>query len=273
MVAILMIYGPLRELLRNVDHSEYYSHILLIPLVSAYFVYVKRKTLFSSLGYSYVPGMVLLLIGILSYFVARDQRAQLNLNDTSSLMVFSAIVFWIGGILLLFGTKTFRKIFFPLLFLVFMIPIPSLLMNKIISLLQTASAGATHLLFTLTGIPFSREGFTFHLLGMNVEVAEACSGIRSSLALFIVSIIAGYLFLRPNWKKVVLSLAVFPITIFKNAVRIITLSLLGAYVNPRIFEGELHKKGGILFFVFALGLLSLILWLLRRSDMDKVEAV
>jgi exosortase len=268
-----MISGPLKELLRTAEHREYYSHILLIPLVSGYFIYAKRKTLFSNLGYSYVPAVIMLLIGILSYFVARDQRAQLNLNDTSSLMIFSAIIFWIGGILLLYGKNTFRKILFPLLFLVFMIPIPSLLMNKIISLLQAASAEATHLLFTLAGIPFSREGFTFHLLGMNIEVAEACSGIRSSLALFIVSIIVGYLFLRPNWKKVVLSLSVFPITVFKNAVRIVTLSLLGAYVDPRIFEGELHKRGGIPFFILALGLLSLILWLLRRSDMKRVDMV
>ena len=273
LVALLMISGALKDLLGTTEHREYYSHILLIPLVSGYFIYAKRKTLFADLGYSYVPGIVFLLIGILSYLVARDQRAQLNLNDTSSLIIFSAIVFWIGGILLLYGKKTSGKIFFPLLFLVFMIPIPSLLMSKIIFLLQTASAEATHLLFMLTGIPFSREGFTFHLLGMNVEVAEACSGIRSSLALFIVSIIAGYLFLRPSWKRVVLSLSVFPITIFKNAVRIVTLSLLGAYVDPGIFEGELHKKGGIPFFVLAVGLLSLILWLLRRSDMEKGEAV
>ena len=268
-----MVYGPLRELLRNEDHSEYYSHILLIPLISGYFIYVKRKTLFSNLRYSPVPGIILCVVGILSYMVATYQRAQLNLNDYSSLVTFSGIIFWIGGILLLYGLNTFRQILFPLLFLVFMIPIPSLLMNKIISLLQTASADATHLLFMLTGSPFSREGFTFHLLGMNVEVAKACSGIRSSLALFIVSIMAGYLFLRPNWKKVVLCLSVFPITIFKNAVRIVTLSLLGAYVDPRIFEGELHKTGGVPFFIFALGLLSLILWVLRRSDKERAGRV
>jgi len=226
--------------------------------------------LFSNLGYSYFPGGVLLLIGILLCLVARDQRAQLNLNDTASLVVFSAIVFWVGGILLLYGTNTFRNIFFPLAFLVFMIPIPSVLMHEIVSLLQTASAEVTQWLFMLAGVPFSRQGFVFHLAGRSVEVAEACSGIRSGLALFIVSIIAGYLFLRPNWKRVVFSLSVIPITIFKNGVRIVTLALLGVYVDPRIFEGELHKKGGILFFVLALGLLSLVLWVLRRSDTEKV---
>jgi len=273
LVALSMIFGPLKELLRNTENREYYSHILIIPLVSGYFIYARRKTLFSNLRYSSVPGVIFLLIGILCYIVAKDQRAQLNLNDNSALMTFSGIIFWIGGILLLYGINTFREIFFPLLFLVFMIPIPSLLMDKIISLLQAASAEATHLLFMFTRIPFSREGFTFHLPGMNIEVAKACSGIRSSLALFVVSIVAGYLFLRPNWKKVVLSLCVFPITIFKNAVRIVTLSLLGVYIDPRIFEGELHKTGGVPFFILALGLLSLILWFLRRSDKERIRTV
>ena len=272
-VAILMVYGPLRELLRNEDHSEYYSHILLIPLISGYFIYAKRKILFSDLEYSPVPGIILLVIGILFYTVGREERAQFNLNDYSSLITFSGLTFWMGSIVLLYGMNTFRRIFFPLLFLVFMIPVPTLLMDRMIHLLQAASAEVTHLLFIIAGIPFSREGFTFHLPGINIEVAKECSGIRSSLALIIVSVIAGHLFLRPNWKKVVLCLSVFPITIFKNAVRILTLSLLGAYVDPRIFEGELHKRGGVLFFIVALGLLSLILWVLRRSGKERVGTV
>jgi len=138
--AILRIYGPLKELLSNTNHSEYYSHILLIPLVSGYFIYIKRKELFSNLEYSYIPGIILLVIGILFYIVGREQRAQFNLNDYSSLIILSGIIFWIGSIILLYGIKTFQKISFPLLFLIFMIPIPILLMDRIIYLLQAASA-------------------------------------------------------------------------------------------------------------------------------------
>src|SRR4030042_4064697 len=266
-VALLMIYGPLKELLRDTDRSEYYSHILLIPLISGYFIYTKRKILFSNLEYSSVPGIILLVIGILFYIVGREQRVQFNLNDYSSLMTFSGVLIWVGSIVLLYGMKTFQKIFFPLLFLVFMIPVPTLLMDKIIHLLQAASAEVTHLLFMITGIPFSREGFTFHLPGINIEVAKQCSGIRSSLGLFITGILAGNLFLKTGWRKVILALFVFPITIFKNGVRIITLSALAIYVDEKFIpQSFIHHSGGFVFYIPALLLLGAVIWYFRRSE-------
>jgi exosortase len=266
-VAILMIYGPLKELLSNTDHSEYYSHILLIPLVSGYFIYIKRKALFSNLEYSYIPGIILLVIGILFYIVGREQRAQFNLNDYSSLIIFSGIIFWIGGIVLLYGIKTFQKISFPLLFLIFMIPIPTLLMDRIIYLLQAASAETTHLLFIITGISFSREGFTFHLPGMTIEVAKQCSGIRSSLGLFITGVLAGHLFLKTGWQKVILALLVFPITVFKNGIRITTLSALAIYVDEKfITQSSLHHSGGFVFYIPALLLLGAVIWYFRKLE-------
>jgi len=266
-VAFFMIYGPLKKLLGDTDRSEYYSHIMLIPLISGYFIYAKIKILFSNLEYSSVPGIILLVIGILFYIVGREQRAQFNLNDYSSLMTFSGIIFWIGSIILLYGMKTFQKIFFPLLFLVLMIPVPTLLMDRIIHLLQAASTEVTHLLFMITGIPFSREGFTFHLPGMTIEVAKQCSGIRSSLGLFITGILAGHLFLKSGWRKVILALLVFPITVFKNGIRITTLSALAIYVDEKfITQSFLHKSGGFVFYIPALLLLGVALWCLRRSE-------
>jgi len=223
--------------------------------------------LFSNLGYSSVPGIILLVIGILSYIVGKEQRAQFNLNDYSSLLVFSGIIFWIGSIILLYGMKTFQKILFPLLFLVFMMPVPTLLMDKIIHLLQAASAEVTHLLFMITGIPFSREGFTFHLPGINIEVAKQCSGIRSSLGLFITGVLAGHLFLKTGWQKVIVALLVFPITVFKNGIRITTLSALAVYVDEKfITQSFLHHSGGFVFYIPALLLLGAVIWCFRKSE-------
>jgi exosortase len=270
--AILMVYGPLKELLGNTKHSEYYSHILLIPLVSGYFVFIKRKTLFSNLEYSYVPGVILLGVGILFYIIGKEQKLQFNLNDYSSLMVFSGIIFWIGSIILLYGINTFKKIYFPLLFLVFMIPIPTLFMDRIIYLLQAASAEATHLLFKITNIPFSREGFSFQLPGMNIEVAKECSGIRSSLGLFITGILAGHLFLKAGWRKVMTALLVFPITVFKNGIRITTLSALSVYVDEKfITQSFLHHSGGFIFYIPGLLLLGAIIWYFRKLEQKSLS--
>jgi exosortase len=147
-----------------------------------------------------------------------------------------------------------------------MVPLPSAAAESIIAVLQRGSTEAANGLFALTGVPYIREGFIFHLSTISVEVAEQCSGIRSSLALFITSVLAGHLFLKTGWKKVVLVLSIFPITVFKNGLRIVTLTLLGVYVDERILSSALHQRGGIPFFMLALLLWAPVLWLLRRTE-------
>jgi exosortase len=266
-VAVGMIYAPLRDLLANAERSEYYSHILLIPVVSGFFLFMGRKEIFSNLKYSYSVGIALLIIGVLLYVLGWSRGQSLNQNDYASLIAFSVILFWIGGFILLYGTQAFRSALFPLLFLAFMIPIPSALMEKTISVLLAGSTAASHILFKLTGIPFFKEGSVFQLPGMSIQVAKECSGIRSSLGLLITGILAGHLFLRTGWKKFVLVLFVYPITVLKNGIRIVTLSSLAVYVDERfITQSFLHRSGGFLFYIPALVLLGIVLWWLRRSE-------
>jgi exosortase len=266
-VAILMVFGPLRGLVTSSESMEYYSHIMLIPFVSGYFFYLKRKELSPKKEYTFGPGIVVAVIGITLYFIGKNLRGMLNENDYCSLIVFSGLVFWVGAFILVYGTRGLSTASFPLLFLLFLIPIPSVLMEKIIYGLQVGSVKATELLLALSGVPFMREGFIFHLPGINIEVAKQCSGIRSSLALFITAIFAGHLFLRGGWKKVILALSVFPITVFKNGIRITTLSLLGVYVDKKfITQSLLHSSGGYFFFIPALVLLGIVLWFLRKRE-------
>jgi exosortase len=270
---ILMLFAfftPLKDLFAmSLQYNELYSYIILIPLVSGYFAYTRRKSIFSDMNYSYIPGIALITIGAMLCFVSKSQWIKLDQNDYLSLMTFSAVITFIGGFVFFFGMQAAREATFPLLFIFFMVPIPSLVLNKIILLLQLGSTEAAYGIFKLTGVPFVRDGTVFHLPGLSVEVAEQCSGIRSSLALFITSIIAGQLFLKTGWKKVVLSLCIFPITIFKNGLRVVTLSLLGVYVDERILSSVVHKQGGIPFFILALIPFGIILWLLMKSERNK----
>lgn len=262
---LALVFDPLRELLTSSGLSDYYSHIMLIPLVSAFLFFQNREAIFSRPGPIYLTALAILACGAALYSFGYTQRSNLNQNHYASLLTFSAVVFWVGGFVLLYGVRGFQKACFPILFLVFMIPIPSLILDKIIYALQVGSTEVTEMLFGLTGVPFQRSGFVFQLPGISIEVAEQCSGIRSSLALFITSILAGHFFLDRFWKKLVLALIVFPVTVFKNGIRIMTLSLLGAYVDERwLTESSLHHSGGFVFFIPALGLLGLALWALRK---------
>jgi exosortase/archaeosortase family protein len=102
------------------------------------------------------------------------------------------------------------------------------------------------------------------LPGVDIEVAEQCSGIHSGLSLFIVGLLAEHALLRDRWKKACFVLCIFPIAIFKNAVRIVTIAWLGIHVNPAFFHGPLHRQGGLPFSLLSLAMMAILIWLLRR---------
>jgi exosortase len=120
--------------------------------------------------------------------------------------------------------------------------------------------------FDVLGVPVLQEGFVFHLAHFTIEVAKECSGIRSSLALLILALVVGYLFLRTPWKRLLLVIAGLLIMIVKNGVRIATLTILAEYVDPGFLYGRLHREGGVVFFLLGLLLLLPVLWLLQRGE-------
>jgi exosortase len=269
-LAFLMAYPAIKGLYDSSSQREYYSHILLIPPVCAFLLWQKRKVVFADRHYSPGVGIPLILAGALFYVVGRGIGPALTQNDSTSITALSAVVFLNGGFLLSYGIRAYRAALFPLLFLLFIVPIPVTLMDAFITFLQVGSTEFTNLLFMATGVPFLREGFVFHLPGMSVEVAKQCSGIRSSLALLITSVLAADMFLKTGWKKILLVLIIIPVTMFKNGIRILILTLLGTYVDSRwITESSLHRDGGIIFFILALLLMAPILYWLRKSDGNK----
>jgi exosortase len=264
-IAVLMSYSPVKALYSS-NKSEYYSHIALIPLVSIYLIFQKRKEIFAKQNYSFFRGILLLSIGVILYLVGRIIGIQLEKNDYASLIMLSVVIFINGAFILFYGLQAFRAALFPLLFLIFVIPIPAVLMDHIIYFLQVGSTEFTNLLFMISGVPFVRDGFAFNLPNVSIEVAKQCSGIRSGLALFITALLAGHLFLKSNWRKFILVLCSIPIAMFKNGIRIVTLSLLGNYVDPRILSSSLHKDGGIPFFILGLLVMAPILFFLRKTE-------
>jgi exosortase len=264
-VALIAAYTPIRALYSS-NKSEYYSHIALIPLVSIYLIYIRRKEIFAKVNYLFVVGIPVMLLGIALFLGGVLWGAPLDKNNYASLITFSVVIFINGAFILLYGMQAYKAALFPLLFLIFIVPIPTALMDNIIYFLQVGSTEFTNLLFLASGVPFMRDGFVFHLSNLSVEVAKQCSGIRSGMAIFIVAILAGYLFLKSYWKIIFLVVCAVLIAMFKNGIRIVTLSLLGNYVNPQILASSLHREGGTPFFIVALLLLAPILFFLRRSE-------
>lgn len=265
-MSVFLFWLPLRSLVSFSLQYEHYSHVILIPLVSASLIAWERKRIFSNLQSDVVLGGLLLLAAATSYLVVRRAPISLNENDSLALAIVLLIVLWIGAFVLCYGTHAFRAAAFPLLFLFLMVPIPELFLEKAISVLQNGSAAVAYGLFKLLGVPIYREGFLFTLPGVTIEIAEACSGIRSSMALLVTSILAGHYFLRSGCLKASLILSVFPIALLKNGLRIVVISLLGVYVDAGFLTGGLHRRGGIIFFLLSLTILAVVLRVLQQAE-------
>jgi len=263
----LLFYAALKALLGTPLKTEYYSHIACIPLISAYLVYTKRKAQSSGHDYSVVPGFTIIVAGLIIHAIRSYYEAHLTINSALTLVSLSAITCWIGGFALFFGLKSIRIAAAPLLFLILMIPVPSSAMEKTVYLLQAGSCETVEGIFKLIGVPHIRDGFVFYLPTLSIEVAQQCSGIRSTLALLITTALAAYLFLDRSWQRIILVLAVVPISIIKNGLRISVLSVMGVYFDESVLiDGWLHRSGGIVFFIIALLLISVVLWLLRITE-------
>jgi exosortase len=261
-IAVALAFEPLSTLVRTGTPADYYSHVSVVPAISALALFKRRKSISIGGPGSPLLGGMVLAIGI--GLIITDTLVSPGLIAHAQLRALGSILILWGSFVTLFGKGAFRKALFPFGFLLFMVPLPLAIMDIAVSALVKASMGFTHLFFRALGVPFVQDGAVFRLPDFDIRIAHECSGIRSSLALLITSILAGQLFLNRPWKKIVLALAVLPVTVIKNAVRIVTLYVLSYFVDMQIIQGGfLHRSGGFLFFGLGLAALAYVLWLLR----------
>jgi exosortase C (VPDSG-CTERM-specific) len=166
----------------------------------------------------------------------------------------------------LVGQATLRALAFPLAFLLFMVPLPVFFTDWIEGMLQRCSANAAVAFFKAVGTPVFSTGLEMQLPDINLEVAPQCSGIHSSLALLITSLVAGYFFLRSPWSRIALAAAVLPLAILRNGFRIFTLGELCVHYGPQMIDTSIHHKGGPIFFCLSMVPFLFFLFYLIRRD-------
>jgi exosortase len=282
LLGAVVYFRPISDLASLVFQNETYSHIILIPIVSLSLLIIQRRSILRLIGHRPVLGSTLCAAGLALYGLAIFLRGHLASqafrsqdvpNDYLSLCMAGAVTWVCGSFIASYGTHAFKEARFALIFLIFTIPIPMFLLDGIVFALQITSAEASDLIFRLTGVSYHRTGLVFEFSNVSVQVAEQCSGIRSSLSLFILSVITGYLFLGSLSRRIFLSLAIFPITVVKNAFRIVTITLLANFVDLRFLTNHwIHSSGGIPFFAVALAMFIPMVWLLRRTEKLNVQA-
>ncbi len=259
-------FRPLSTLVTHALGNDLHSHIVLIPFISGYLLAIGWRELPEAGRPAFVPAGLLVLAGGGLLFEAQRLAASLSLNDYLALMagVFLCLL-WAGSFLLL-GWRWMKAAAFPVFFLIFLVPMPDGMAAALETASKVASAGAAEMFFNFGGVPFLREGLFFKLPGILIEVAQECSGIRSSWVLFITSLLAAHLFLRSNWRRTLLVVFVIPLGIIRNGFRIGVIGWLCAEYGPQMIDSVIHRRGGPVFFVLSLVPLFLFLWWLRWME-------
>lgn len=225
-----------------------FSHGIFVPCFAAFVLWQDRSALSKLAAVPSNSGMALIVFGLLTLIIG-TLGAELFLSRVSLLVV-------IAGLVVFFlGWRYLRAVLFPLAVLVLMIPIPSIVFNQITFPLQVLASKVAAAVLPLAGVPVLREGNIINLPAMPLEVAQACSGIRSLLSLTTLAIIYGYLMESRIAIRIVLALASVPIAVAANSLRIIGTGLLVQYWDPDKAEGFFHAFSGWLIFVLSLGML------------------
>ena len=228
-----------------------FSHGFLVPIFAGYLVWNKRKELeetkiapsWSGVGVI-VLGLVILVLGVYG--------AELFLSRVSMIIILAGLVLCFGGWRLL------KELRFVLLVLLLAIPIPAILFNQITIPLQTLASKLASVLLPLAGVPVLREGNVIELPAMKLEVAEACSGIRSLMSLFTLAVFYGYFLEKTFLRRAILAMASIPIAIAANAIRILGTGLCVQYWDPDKALGFFHEFSGWVMFLVSLSCLFFV---------------
>lgn len=240
-----------------------YSHGFFVPVIAGWFAYrqwgtIRRTVVAPSLtGIAVMIGaMVLLVLGFLS---------------TEYLTMRASFVAMLAGLILyLFGRSAFREMRLPVLYLLLMIPLPYILYDAAAFPLKLIVANASVNVLKLLGFSVVREGNIILFPTLILEVADACSGLRSLMTLVTLAVTCSFLMLRTPLMRVLLVVASVPIAVVTNMLRVIVTGILAETISPELAEGVFHEMAGLGVFIMALLLTGVLTLVLRRLEVRNV---
>jgi exosortase len=228
-------------------HDDNYSHGFLIIPIAAYFAWERRERLKTAAVNSSVFGLVV-VVGSIVMLLAGILGSELFLTRVS---IVGALA---GSVLFMFGWRHLRILAFPIAFLLLMIPIPAIIFNQIAFPLQLLASRFGEAAMGMADVPVLREGNVLILANTTLEVAEACSGIRSLVSLLTLAIVLGYFSDRRLWVRTAVALSSIPVAVITNGFRVAGTGIAAHRFGPAAAEGFFHEFSGWLVFVAAFAL-------------------
>jgi len=258
------------DMVKEWYNDENYSHGFLVPLIAAYFLSTRWTELKSTRVFPSKTGLLVLSAGLLQLLVAW-------LGSEYFTMRSSLIVLLVGLVISFFGMSVLRKVRFPLAYLLFMVPIPYIIYDAAAFPLKLFVTRVSVATLKLSGVSVLREGNIIMFPSTTLEVADACSGIRSLLSLLALAVAFAFFLQMVPWKRWVLICSAVPIAVCTNALRVIVTGFLAQYWGAQAAQGFFHEFAGLVVFgmamVLLVGLGSLLAKKPKRADVDEESAV
>ncbi len=272
LLTAILFRTSLKTVLSLSFQDDRYLQVALAPLMCLFLMYWERAGIFpQSLPWPRA-GIPLFSVAMLFSLTLLNWRWTSNDGARLAAILFAVVLVWMSAFVLCYGPQSFRRALFPLSCLFLMMPLSPGLMDWMTAELQQGSAETSFYILRFLGIPVFREGMTFMLPGLTIQVAPECSGIHSWLAFVLVAILATRVFLRSGWSILALTASTIPIAIFKNAVRIVVISALTVYVDRSIINSPLHHNGGPLFALVDLVIFIPMLIAFQRFEIRSRQA-
>jgi exosortase len=247
--AFVVTYFPVwKRLVGTWMTSDEYSHGFLIVPLCCYIIWKNKENLSKIAGKPSGWGLALSIFSLLIYIFA-------HFAEILTLASFSMVLLMAGIAIYLYGFKFCRSLTFPLFLLLFMIPVPAQIYSSLTIPLQLFVSKVSVGISGLIGLPIYREGNIIHLPEQTLQVVQACSGLRSIVALLTLSVVFGYFTLKSNILRTFLFLSGIPVAIFVNIIRVLLMVLAFYYFKYDLTAGTTHTLFGLL--IFGLALLSI----------------
>ncbi|UCE05299.1 MAG: exosortase/archaeosortase family protein [bacterium] len=266
-IVIVIYFQAIIEMVAQWWDDPNYSHGFLIPIVSAYLIWQKKEMLENISRKNSNPGLIIIVLGAIIYILGTAAAEFFTARFSLVLVIFGIILFY-------YGKEYIEEIWFPILFLLFMIPIPYVIYYSVTFPMQLLSSQAASTVLQLAGLEIVRQGNIINLPNYSLEVVEACSGLRSLMTLSALGAAMAYMTQKTTLGGTFLFLLSVPIAIGANVFRIVITALGAYYINPKLAEGFLHEVSGLI--VFLVGFISLgitgtiINWIGEMKDYNPI---
>ncbi len=256
--------SSLNEMMAVWMNVEEYSHGFFIPVISVYFLWIRRRELkFVEQFRDSLPGFIIVILGLILFVLG-------GLATLKTIEQYAFIITLTGMFAIAFGLQGLRIGAIPLLFLIFMVPFPPFILNNLSAKLQLISSWLGVEFIRSCDIMVYLEGNVIDLGSYKLQVVDACSGLRYLFPLASLSFLCAYLFKGPFWQKTLIFLSSAPLTIFMNSFRIGVIGILVNYWGKEMAEGFLHDFEGWFVFLLCMALLFMEMWLFSRLTGKKV---